>query len=59
MISVAVQSGSNVKVYNERNTLIFTKSGTLVGYTGSTVSVKTGSGNVQTFNERGTLISTH
>ena len=60
MISVAVQKGSSVYVYNEKNHLLFTKAGTLMGYTGSTVSIKPSSGSsVYTYNEKGALISTH
>lgn len=56
MISVAVQKGSWVYVYNERNQHIFSKEGDLYGFTGATVSVKRGSW-VYTYNERGSQIS--
>ena len=58
MITTAVQKGSSVYVYGERNQVLFTKSGTLMGYTGSTVSVKNGS-SVYTYNEKGAVISIH
>lgn len=41
-IAFCRQNGSQVYVYNEKNTLLFTKIGTLVGYTSATVSVKRG-----------------
>ena len=58
MISVAVQRGNCVYVYNERNCQIMQKTGQLVGYTSSTVSVKNGN-SVFTYNERGNQISMH
>ena len=58
MISVAVQKGNNVYVYNEKNQTIFVKSGQLVGYTTSTVSVKVGN-NTYTYSEKGQTISVH
>lgn len=59
MISVAVQNGSFVNVYNERNCLILSRPGTLVGYTSNTISIKNSNGSVQTFNENGIMISMH
>ncbi|MDY5582626.1 hypothetical protein P3B99_008950 [Opitutia bacterium KCR 482] len=41
-IAFCRQNGSQVYVYNEKNALLFTKIGTLVGYTSATVSVKRG-----------------
>lgn len=41
-IAYCRQNGSQVYVYNEKNALLFTKIGTLVGYTSATVSVKRG-----------------
>lgn len=58
MIITAVQKGSTVYVYGEHNRLLFTKSGELHGYTGSSVSVKKGN-TVYTYNDRGSLVSTH
>ena len=58
MIVTAVQKGSMVYVYGERNKLLFTQSGELHGYTGSSVSVKKGN-TVYTYNDCGSLISTH
>ena len=58
MIITAIQKGSTVYVYGEHNRLLFTKSGDLHGYTGSSVSVKKGN-TVYTYNDRGSLVSTH
>ena len=58
MIVTAVQKGSTVYIYGERNRLLFTQSGELHGYTGSSVSVKKGN-TVYTYNDRGSLVSTH
>ena len=41
-IAFCRQNGSQVYVYNEKTALLFTKIGTLVGYTSATVSVKRG-----------------
>ncbi len=59
MISVAIQKGNSVYIYNEKNQCIHTIPGTLVGYTGSTVSVKKGGTSVYTYDEKGRVISTH
>lgn len=58
MISVAVQKGNSVYVYNEKNQNICVKDGTLVGFTSTTFSVKKGS-SVYTYNEKGQFISAH
>lgn len=58
MISVAVQKGNTVYVYGERNQVLFTKSGTLHGYTGGSVSVLNGN-TIYTYNEKGSTLSTH
>ncbi len=58
MISTALQKGSSVYVYNERNGVAFTTTGTLMGFTGSTVSVKKGN-SLYVYNERGGVVSTH
>lgn len=57
-ISLARQQGSIVIVYNERNCQIFTKAGTLYGYTGGSVTVKVGNILI-TYNDKGNQISTH
>lgn len=43
MIGMAKQQGSNVLVYSETGGFMFNKTGNLVGYTSSTVTVKQGS----------------
>ena len=58
MISVAVQKGNSVYVYNEKNQTICVRDGTLVGYTSTTFSVKKGF-SVYTYNEKGQFISSH
>lgn len=54
MISTATQNGSRVEVYDERGALMFTKGGTLVGYTSTTVSIQN-AGRVEVYDERGNL----
>ena len=58
MIVTAIQKGNSVYVYGERNRLLFTQSGELHGYTGSSVSIKKGN-MIYSYNELGSLISTH
>lgn len=58
MISTAVQNGNNVYVYNERNSVIFVRTGILHGYTGTTVSIQQ-SGRIYTYNEKGGVVSVH
>lgn len=60
MISLALQKGSSVVVYNEKNNTIFSRTGTLVGYTSNTVSIRTGTSNsITTYDEKGNTISIH
>lgn len=40
MIAAVQQVGNQVRVYNERGLVLFNKCGTLIGYTGNTVSIK-------------------
>lgn len=47
-------SPTSVEVYNERGSLMFTKSGTLVGFTPTTVSINV-HGAMNVYDERGTL----
>ena len=56
MISLAVQKGSTVYVYNERNQQIMCKLGTLYGYTSAIVSIQN-AGRIYTYNEKGMQIS--
>jgi hypothetical protein len=57
MIGRAVQSGKSVKVYNEKNKLICSKSGTLQSYTSSMVSINKGN-STYVYNDKCKLIST-
>ena len=57
-ISVAIQKGSSVYVYDDRNHLIFTKIGELYGFTSSTVSIRKGS-SIHTYDEKGHQKSSH
>lgn len=57
-IGTAIQSGNVVLVRDERGGLLCQLSGTLHGYTGSTVTVK--NGNVLlVYNEKGGLMAQH
>ncbi len=51
---MAEQKGSYVYAYDECGTIIFTKSGQLMGYTSSTVAVKQGS-TTYVFDEKGNI----
>lgn len=55
MITTAKQNGSTVYVYNEKGSLLFSKSGTLVGFTGSSVTIRSGSTDY-TYDEKGSLM---
>lgn len=54
-IATAIQSGTFVAVYNEKNQQIMAKSGELHGHSGSTVSIRNGTF-INTYDERGRLI---
>jgi hypothetical protein len=57
-IAIAKQeSDSSVYVYDDNGSLMFTKSGMLVGYTGTTVSVKDdpSSNTIYVYDENGSL----
>ena len=41
-IGSAVQRGNSVNVYNERGVMLFSKVGELIGYTGTTVTIRRG-----------------
>ena len=58
MISVALQRGSTVYVYNEKNIQIFSRNGELYGYTSNSVSIKRNN-TVYIYNERGIQTSNH
>ncbi len=57
-ISTAIQKGSTVYVYDEKDHQIWSKSGDLHGFTGSTVSIKKGS-TIYVYNEKGNQVSSH
>ncbi|MDI9388394.1 MAG: hypothetical protein QM441_04095 [Synergistota bacterium] len=57
-ISTAVQKGSSVYVYNEKNQQLCVTGGTLEGYTSTTYSVRKGS-TIYTYNERCQQVSAH
>lgn len=52
MIASAIQKGSFVYVYGERGQTLFTRQGTLVGFTSNTVTVKRGNVNY-VYDEKG------
>lgn len=54
MIGMAEQKGSYVYAYDERGTIMFTKSGQHMGYTSSTVAIKHGS-TTYVFDEKGNI----
>ncbi len=54
MIGSALQKGSTVYVYDENGHLLYTKSGDLAGYTGSTVSIRVHN-TLYTYDERGRM----
>ena len=55
MIATAKQDGNYVYVYNENGSFLFSRTGNLVGFTGSTVTVQNGSYNY-TYDEKGSLL---
>lgn len=52
MIATAKQDSSQVKVYDEKGNFMFSRSGELVGYTSTTVTIKEGSQN-KTYDSKG------
>jgi len=52
MIGSAKQSGNRVIVYNEKNKQIFSKTGILIGYTSSNVTIQNGN-STYVYNEKG------
>lgn len=57
-ITVAVQQGKFVKVYDERRRQLFSKFGEVYGFTSNTVSVLEGKW-VKVYDEKGRSISSH
>lgn len=58
-ISVAIQRGNTVFVYDAQNRVLFTKNGKLQGFTSATVSVYVSSNTIYTYDEQGRCISTN
>lgn len=56
MISYAVESNGSVSVYDQKNHLLFIKSGKLQGYTSTSVTVKSSSGSIAVYDDKGCLI---
>ncbi|WP_279173323.1 hypothetical protein [Parasutterella excrementihominis] len=50
--SGAVQRGNSVNVYNERGVMLFSKVGELIGYTGTTVTIRRGNQAI-TYSDKG------
>lgn len=57
MIGYAEQKGSNVFVYNTNGGFLWNRTGNLMGYTSSTVTIKQGS-TIMVCGERGEIKST-
>jgi len=51
-IATAKQESSQVKVYDEKGNFMFSRSGELVGYTSTTITIKDGSQN-KTYDNKG------
>ena len=58
MIITCIQRGGSVYVYGQGNRMLFSVTGTLVGYTGSSVSVRRGS-TVYTYDDHNRMIGSH
>lgn len=58
MISVAIQKGDYVYVYDEKNRNFFTIFGTLAGYTSGTVSIRKGD-YIYTYDDKKRQVSVH
>ena len=58
-ITSAEQRGNVVFVYGERGKVLYTRPGTLLGYTGSSVTIANSTGvYAQTYNEKGSVMYT-
>jgi len=57
MISSAIQKGSTVYVYGQTGNLLFTRNGTLMGFTSTSVSIKMGS-TVYVISDKGAVMFT-
>lgn len=59
MIASAKQNGGTVYVYDEKGHTLFTKSGTLMGFTSSSVTIKSSSSSsLYTYDEKGHILFT-
>lgn len=58
MISVAIQRGSYIYVYDEKNRQLYSKYGELAGFTSSSVSIRRGN-YIYTYDIKGNQISSH
>ena len=56
MIAIAMQRGSYVEVFNERNRQIFCRVGELHGHTSTTVTVKGRDGFLTVWDEKGKFV---
>ncbi|MBQ7276558.1 MAG: hypothetical protein IJS58_04835 [Bacilli bacterium] len=56
MITVAIQKGNYVQIFNEKNYLIKNVYGTLYGYTANTYSIRKGN-YIYTYDEKGHMLS--
>ena len=54
-IGIAKQNYDTVEVYDENGSFKFGKSGKLVGYTATTVSIETSSGKIEVYDENGSF----
>ena len=54
-IGIAKQNYDTVEVYDENGKMLFGKSGKLVGYTATTVSIETRSGMLEVYDENGKI----
>ena len=57
MISSAIQKGNTVYVYSNSGNVLFTRNGTLMGFTSKSVSIKIGN-TVYVFSEKGAVMFT-
>lgn len=56
MIAAVKEASKVVWAYNENGRPLFGKSGTLVGYTCKTISVKSNAGTIWTYDESGRVL---
>jgi hypothetical protein len=59
MIASAIQRGTTVYVYDEKGYTLFTKTGKLMGFTSTTVTIQSDSGTTQyVYDEKGYTLFT-